>query len=59
MISEIKPKIVELVEAAILLKMWITFLKPRIEDGNNFGVGVQVGGGTHGVIALWDKIRSF
>ena len=42
MISEIKPKIVELVEAANLLKMWVTFLIPRIEDGNNFGVSVQV-----------------
>jgi len=41
MISQIKPKIVELVEAANLLKMWVTFLIPRIEDGNNFGVSVQ------------------
>ena len=42
MITEIRPKIVELVEAANLLKMWVTFLIPRIEDGNNFGVSVQV-----------------
>ena len=42
MISHIKPKIVELVESANLLKMWVTFLIPRIEDGNNFGVSVQV-----------------
>jgi len=41
MISQIKPKIVELVESANLLKMWVTFLIPRIEDGNNFGVSVQ------------------
>jgi len=41
MIAKIKPKIVELVEAANLLKMWVTFLIPRIEDGNNFGVSVQ------------------
>jgi len=41
MISHIKPKIVELVESANLLKMWVTFLIPRIEDGNNFGVSVQ------------------
>jgi len=41
MIAAIKPKIVELVEAANLLKMWVTFLIPRIEDGNNFGVSVQ------------------
>ena len=42
MISQIKPKIVELVESANMLKMWVTFLIPRIEDGNNFGVSVQV-----------------
>ena len=42
MIGQIKPKIVELVESANLLKMWVTFLIPRIEDGNNFGVSVQV-----------------
>lgn len=41
MITKIKPKIVELVESANLLKMWVTFLIPRIEDGNNFGVSVQ------------------
>lgn len=41
MIFQIKPKIVELVESANLLKMWVTFLIPRIEDGNNFGVSVQ------------------
>jgi len=41
MITHIKPKIVELVESANLLKMWVTFLIPRIEDGNNFGVSVQ------------------
>lgn len=41
MIGQIKPKIVELVESANLLKMWVTFLIPRIEDGNNFGVSVQ------------------
>ena len=25
----------------IQVKMWITFLIPRIEDGNNFGVSIQ------------------
>lgn len=27
--------------AANLLKMWISFMIPKIEDGNNFGVSVQ------------------
>lgn len=26
------------------VKMWITFMIPKIEDGNNFGVSIQVGG---------------
>ena len=25
-----------------LLKMWIQLLIPKVEDGNNFGVGIQV-----------------
>jgi proteasome activator subunit 3 (PA28 gamma) len=41
MISQVKPKIRQLVEDANLLKMWILFLIPRIEDGNNFGVSIQ------------------
>lgn len=27
--------------AANLLKMWISFMIPKIEDGNNFGVSIQ------------------
>ena len=40
-IEVVKPKVVQLVEDANLLKMWILFLIPRIEDGNNFGVSIQ------------------
>ena len=31
------------------MKMWIAFLIPKIEDGNNFGVSVQVR------ISLWTQ----
>jgi len=37
----IKPHIRTMVEETSLLKMWIQFLIPKIEDGNNFGVGIQ------------------
>lgn len=26
----------------VQVKMWITFMIPKIEDGNNFGVSIQV-----------------
>ncbi|XP_041449863.1 proteasome activator complex subunit 3-like [Drosophila obscura] len=41
MIDVVKPIIRALVEHANLLKMWISFMIPKIEDGNNFGVSVQ------------------
>jgi len=41
LIETVKPLIRILVEDANLLKMWILFLIPRIEDGNNFGVSIQ------------------
>ncbi|XP_014254235.1 proteasome activator complex subunit 3 [Cimex lectularius] len=40
-IRTVKPHIKQLVEDANLLKMWISFMIPKIEDGNNFGVSVQ------------------
>lgn len=41
LIELVKPRVMKLVEDANLLKMWILFLIPRIEDGNNFGVSIQ------------------
>ena len=41
LIDEVKPSVIQLVEDANTLKMWISFLIPRIEDGNNFGVSIQ------------------
>jgi len=41
MVDTIKPLIRTLVEEANLLKMWVSFLIPKIEDGNNFGVSIQ------------------
>ncbi|XP_058063977.1 proteasome activator complex subunit 3 [Anopheles bellator] len=37
----VKPVIRALVEDSNLLKMWISFMIPKIEDGNNFGVSIQ------------------
>ncbi|EDW86470.1 uncharacterized protein Dwil_GK18337 [Drosophila willistoni] len=41
MITVVKPIIRKLVEDSNLLKMWISFMIPKIEDGNNFGVSIQ------------------
>lgn len=41
LIDIVKPSVIQLVEDANMLKMWISFLIPRIEDGNNFGVSIQ------------------
>lgn len=41
LIKVVKPFIRDLVEDSNLLKMWISFMIPKIEDGNNFGVAVQ------------------
>lgn len=37
----VKIQAVELIEHSNQIKMWITFLVPKIEDGNNFGVSIQ------------------
>lgn len=41
LIELVKPNIRKLVEDSNLLKMWISFMIPKIEDGNNFGVSIQ------------------
>ncbi|PSN46138.1 Proteasome activator complex subunit 3 [Blattella germanica] len=41
LVSVVKPHIRKLVEDANHLKMWISFMIPKIEDGNNFGVSIQ------------------
>ncbi|XP_063705887.1 proteasome activator complex subunit 3 [Culicoides brevitarsis] len=41
LIEIVKPIIQELVEDSNVLKMWISFLIPKVEDGNNFGVSIQ------------------
>lgn len=41
MIDVVKPRIRTLVDNANTIKMWITYMIPRIEDGNNFGVSIQ------------------
>jgi len=41
LIDVIKPHIVGLIDHANKIKMWITYMVPRIEDGNNFGVSIQ------------------
>ncbi|KAI1725308.1 proteasome activator pa28 beta subunit domain-containing protein [Ditylenchus destructor] len=41
MIEIVKPLLREAVEDVNKIKIWITLLIPRIEDGNNFGVSIQ------------------
>jgi len=41
LIEIVKPHIRKLMEDSNLLKMWISFMIPKIEDGNNFGVSIQ------------------
>ncbi|KAK6166177.1 hypothetical protein SNE40_022936 [Patella caerulea] len=39
--EKLKPLINDLIDHANMVKMWISFLIPKIEDGNNFGVSIQ------------------
>jgi len=41
LINVVKPIVRDVVESVNKMKMWILFLIPRIEDGNNFGVSIQ------------------
>ncbi|KAJ1526825.1 hypothetical protein ONE63_008393 [Megalurothrips usitatus] len=41
LIGIVKPHIKELLADSNLLKMWVSFMIPKIEDGNNFGVSIQ------------------
>lgn len=41
LIDILKPRMLELIEDAILLKLAIHLMIPKIEDGNNFGVEIQ------------------
>jgi len=41
LIDVMKPEIKDVIQACELIKMWISLLIPRIEDGNNFGVSIQ------------------
>ncbi|KAF0307665.1 Proteasome activator complex subunit 3 [Amphibalanus amphitrite] len=40
-IEILKPIIRRIMEETNLLKMWVTYMIPKIEDGNNFGVSIQ------------------
>jgi len=40
-IALVKPQAIELIGFANQIKMWINFMIPKIEDGNNFGVSIQ------------------
>jgi len=41
LLKVVKPHLRQLVQDTNLLKMWINFMIPKIEDGNNFGVSIQ------------------
>ena len=41
-VNILKPEVRTLVEKCNTVRMWVTLLIPKIEDGNNFGVSIQV-----------------
>ncbi|KAK6746151.1 hypothetical protein RB195_012331 [Necator americanus] len=41
LMDQVRPLLRDAVEHVNKVKMWITLLIPRIEDGNNFGVSIQ------------------
>ncbi|CAH1788499.1 unnamed protein product [Owenia fusiformis] len=41
LLDQVKPYIRDLIDHANMIRMWIAFLMPKIEDGNNFGVSIQ------------------
>ncbi|KAF0761781.1 proteasome activator complex subunit 3-like [Aphis craccivora] len=49
----LKPNVKELAEDVNDVKLWISLFKPKIEDGNNFGVGVQ-----EEIIEVLDQVKT-
>ncbi|XP_022662829.1 proteasome activator complex subunit 3-like isoform X1 [Varroa destructor] len=41
LLEVVKPHVLQQLDDCNLLKMWIEFLIPKVEDGNNFGVDIQ------------------